>query len=78
MNTATITTPWKGSGTYADPYRPALADDHPVAAWFAAVAADPTRGQPFPITVSCDDATLLAIQNDPKYQGQIVGLSHGS
>jgi hypothetical protein len=67
MNTARFMTAWKGTGTYADPYRPALPDDHPVASWSAATNADPTLGQPFPIDVVCDQATLAAILQDPKY-----------
>src|SRR5438067_74541 len=77
MSSSRITTGWKGTGTYADPYRPALPDDHPVASWVAVTDADPTLNQPFPIDVVCDQATLDAILQDPKYQGS-VSLPHGS
>jgi hypothetical protein len=77
MNTATVLTPWKGSGTYADPYRPALADDHPVASWADLSGGNATTGGTYTIAIQCDDATLAAIEADPKYQGKIT-VTHGS
>ncbi len=77
MNTLRITTPWIGSGTYGDPYRPALADAHPVASWVDLSGANPKLNQPYSIQVTCDDATLAAIQQDPNYQGKTTVVSHG-
>jgi hypothetical protein len=77
MNTLHILTAWTGSGTYGDPYRPALADAHAVASWVDLTGADPKLNQPYTIQAVCDDATLAAIQQDPNYQGKVTVVSHG-
>jgi hypothetical protein len=74
MNTIRVTTAWKGSGTPADPYRPALADDHPLSSW-----SDKTGGAPGVGTYSVEavvaPAVLTAIQADPNYAGKVTVLA---
>jgi len=78
---ATVITPWKGSGTLRDPYRPQLCDDHPVqwsgqgAPSDAAIKAGNATGT---ITIACTAATLTAIQADPNYQGKVNVISQGA
>jgi len=74
MNTATVITGWKGTGTASDPYRPALAADHPVQAWSDATKSPGGQGASYTVQVNCDDATLAAIQADPKYAGKVTVL----
>ena len=71
MNTVNIITGWHGSGTSQDPYRPALADDHPVTAWVDITNANPLLGGTYTIQVQCNDATLAAINADPTYAGKV-------
>jgi hypothetical protein len=73
MNRLRVTTPWKGDGlTVQTAYRPAVADDHPVASWVDQTGADPRLGGTYTVEVLCDDATMTAIQNDPKYSDKVV------
>ncbi len=76
MIRARIVTPWKGTGTRADPYRPQVADDY-------AMQQTDVTGQPVaniipaPNAVTIEaimpDATLAAIEADPNYgQGAVL------
>ena len=78
MNRVRILTAWAGSGTALDPYRPAVADDHPPHAWSDTTGADPRGGGTFTVEIQCDDATLQQINSDPRYLGKVTVLQHGS
>jgi hypothetical protein len=75
LNTVRIVTPWYGTGTSLDPYRPALADDHPVTSWTDQSGANPKTGGTYTIQCQCTAATLAAIAADPKYAGNLTVVS---
>lgn len=72
MNIAHIVTAWAGSGADTDPYIPAVLVDYP-----GIVSTHDVTNQPVPnilpapnaytVRVTCDDATLAAIQADSSY-----------
>jgi hypothetical protein len=71
MTTARVITGWNGTGTAADPYRPAVADDHPPQTWFDQSGNAPNTG-PYTVQAVFDDATFTALQADPKYTGKVT------
>jgi hypothetical protein len=79
MTTALVTTPWVGSGTLRDPYRPRLHDDYPGLTWSdasgLAAATIALGGASGPVRVECSEATLASIQADPRYAGHITGVA---
>ena len=77
MNRLQIITGWNGAGTSLNPYRPALADDHPVSSWVDKTNANPLLGGTYTIEAICDNATLAAIQADPRYNQGITILPMG-
>jgi hypothetical protein len=79
--TTTVNSPWKGSGTPTDPYRPQLNDDYPGLTWTdssgytaAQIAAGGAIGN---LLVTGPAATLAAIQANPTYQ-QATTVSGGT
>ena len=70
MNTAHIVTPWIGTGAAGDAFRPQLADDYAVD-WQDITGQQDRQLIPAPnaytLQVTCDDATLAAIQADANY-----------
>ena len=70
MIRAQILTPWIGDGITA-PYRPALADVHPVESWSDVTGQDVEQLVPtvnaYVIEVICSEAQLAAIEADPNY-----------
>ena len=78
MNNVQVITGWIGDGQSAfTAYRPALSQDHPVPFWTDLTGAKPTPGGTYTIAIQCDNATLAAIEADPKYQGNTT-VTHGS
>jgi hypothetical protein len=74
MKTCTVLTGWKGTGTEADPYRPAVADDHRPLSWVDQSGNAPNSG-PYTVQAVFDDATFLALTADPKYAGKVTVIA---
>jgi hypothetical protein len=74
MNQLLVRSPWKGSGTAPDAFRPAVADDHPALLWVFADSLDGGKGEGA-LRMACSDATLAALLADPKYRHRVTVLS---
>lgn len=68
---AAVVTPWTGTGTKADPYRPLLAKQYPALTWDDVTGQPVSRLKPDPNTytllVTCDGDTLDAIEDDAAF-----------
>lgn len=71
MYRAEALTPWTGSGERHDPHRPLLPTAHAVT-WNDVTGQSLAAGRPDPdlvaILVTCDEATLDAIEADQDYE----------
>jgi hypothetical protein len=74
MNQLLVRSPWKGSGTAQDAFRPAVADDHPTLLWVFSDAVSASKGEGS-LRMACSDATLAALLADPKYRHRVTVLS---
>lgn len=72
MMRAEILTPWAGTGTQENPYRPLLIDDHEVVLYRDTTGQVAENIRPDPnlliIEIVCDDLVLDAVESDPKYE----------
>jgi hypothetical protein len=68
---ATIVSGWKGTGTYADPFRPAVVDDHGLTQWTMTSNAKGGVGN-CPVEVETTRQKIDAIKADPKYAGKVT------
>jgi hypothetical protein len=66
MNRVTILTPWAGSGTLADPYRPAVMDHYPGHTWEDKARLPGGQGTPH-IEAQLPDTVYQALVADPRY-----------
>lgn len=68
---AAVVTPWTGSGTHADPYRPKLAVEYPGVTWNDITGQTVAQLLPSPnaytLLVTCDGDTLDTIEDDTDY-----------
>lgn len=71
MIRARVETPYAGTGTQVDPYRPRLLDEYPVQSCVDLTGQPSAELVPNPnlyvVEVTCDEATLAAIQADSRY-----------
>jgi hypothetical protein len=74
VNKIHVTTGWKGSGSLADPFRPAFADDYPGhLGWTDKTGGAPNVGT-YTLEVLLDNPTLTAVMADLKYSASVVNL----
>lgn len=68
---AAVVSPWTGTGTKADPYRPALGKEYPGITWDditgQTVAQLLPRPNAYTLLVTCDGDTLDTIEDDTDY-----------
>lgn len=68
---AAVVSPWTGTGTKADPYRPALGKEYPGITWDDITGQTTEQIVPAPnaytLLVRCDGATLDTIEDDTDY-----------
>ena len=68
---AAVVTPWTGTGTKADPYRPKLAVEYPGVTWDDITGQTVAQLLPSPnaytLLVTCDGDTLDTVEDDTDY-----------
>ncbi len=68
---AAVVSPWAGTGTKADPYRPALGQEYPGITWDDITGQTVAQLLPSPnaytLLVTCDGDTLDTIEDDTDY-----------
>ena len=71
MLRARVLTPWAGTGTPADPFRPKLRDDYPLVQALDCTGQPAANLVPSPnactVEVVCTDAVLAQVEADPAY-----------